>query len=308
MKSKWCIRFYPCLLVAYNFGPLFVAFVGGVFGAFLPLLLVSTVSVSLVKYSMTVLANAAAGAAAGIAAAAARRPARILISGLDVVRASKYTVRVEVVAVNDSSVTARDVSLYVSNYSYESMEFVLSSWRIGSEYYPLLLDKNGTSCCRLQCRLPPEIISGYSSRAVLSQRAKGVRVRGVAAASMPPRSMLEAPILEIEVLNVGEAEWLDCSSIRRCDVKGVERLVVVKIVSGGETLASLAAPLDDSWRGFFHVTMEVAGDPVPNIKYEVDVETNVWVEGGEVYAKIIVASGKVVVERVFHVEPIICES
>ncbi len=257
------------MALAFNLGPLFLGFFGGIVGALIPLFVAEALSPEGGRYAITVLANMAAGVTAGIAAAAAKRPARVKVRGFEIYRVNPGVARVEVLAVNESSVTARDATLYVTGFESEGFRWLLTLIPEHGRPSLYLVGLDGETCC--VC--PGCSIWGVSPRLYMSKTGArsprfGLRVRGVSASTMPPRSILEAPLVELEVVDVGGCEWLDCSTLRRCDVKSLGMLVVARVMSGGQVLAVLASPVDGgSWEGAVEARLEISGDPVPYDDY-----------------------------------------
>ncbi len=306
---RLCIRFSPCAVIAYNLAPLIVGFMGGFAGAFLPLLAVEAAAPRLVQHAMVVLANMAAGASAGVAAAAAKRPARVAVMGLDVVRVGD-SVRVDVLAVNESSVVARDVTLYTSGFRVEGFEVALATLPEGI----VIVGEGGEKCCMCRaCRIEGLPEEAYRVKTVARAPGEGVRVRGVHASLMPPRSILEAPVYQVELIDLSACleELGDCSGLRRCGAPARPRgevLLAARILSGGETLVALAAPVRDAHETLVELSVEVAGDPVPQVTEEVAVRTAVErLEGGEWLVTVEAAVEGERVERWYNVKPYKCQ-
>ncbi len=247
---KLCYRFSPCTLLAFNTGPLIIGFFGGLVGALIPLFVAEALSPQGGRYAITVLANMAAGVTAGIAAAAAKRPARVAVRGLDVYRVGAGVARLEVMAVNESSVTARDVSLYVSGFEWEGFPWMLTVVEEAGAPSIYLVGVNGEECCVCPgCRVEGVSLDLYRGKTSARSPRFGLRVRGVTASTMPPRSMLEAPLLELEVVDVSECAWSDCSSLRGCPLGEMRELVVARVLSGGQVLALLASGMEGGLLG-----------------------------------------------------------
>ncbi len=306
--SRLCLRFTPCAIVAYNAAPLIVGFMGGLAGAFLPLLAVEAAAPRYVQHAMVVLANIAAGAAAGIAAAAAKRPARVLVRGLDVVRVGD-SVRVDVVAVNESSVAARDVTLYVTSFGFEGLELSLASLPEGL----VLVSRDGSKCCLCSgCVVEGVSPEAYRVKTVARAPGQGVRVRGVHASLMPPRSILEAPVLQAELVDMTGCSGVleDCSSIRRCggEARVEGELLVVRVLSGGETIAVLASSVSETGEALVGLRVEAAGDPVPRLAEDVAVRVSVERVDGEWLVSVEASlGGGPAVRRWFTLRPYTCK-
>ena len=287
---KLCYRSWPCLALAFNLGPLFLGFFGGLVGALIPLFVAEALSPEGGRYAITVLANMAAGVTAGIAAAAAKRPARIVIRGFDVYRVNPGVARVEVLAVNESSVTARDASLYVTGFETQGFRWLLTLIPEHGKPTLYLVGLDGETCCMCPgCMVWGVSPHLYMSKAGARSPRFGLRVRGVSASTMPPRSLLEAPLVELEVVDARGCEWRDCSSLRRCGALRIETLVVARVMSGGQVLAVMAAPLEGgAWEGMVEARLEVSGDPVPYDDYFATVAASVSLAEEGAVARILV--------------------
>ncbi|WP_048191832.1 hypothetical protein [Pyrolobus fumarii] len=315
-KRLWraCLSFTPCMVIVYNLGPLIVGFMGGLAGALLPLLVVEAAAPDAVKHAMTVLANAAAGASAGIAAATARRPARVVIRGLEALRVGASSIRVEALAVNESNVTSRDVTVYTSGFKFEGFNWVLTAIEERGVNNLFLVDIEGEECCICPgCSLEGVELGRYRVKTIVRAPTHGLRVRGVRATTMPPRSLLEAPLVEVEVMDLrGCDAWLDCSTVRRCGfrdiLESVDSIVLARVLSGGEALAILAAPVDTAWMGSIRLVVEVTGDPVPSDQVEVDVYVNIErADSAEWLVKLRATTEEGLrVERWFHLHALRC--
>ncbi len=304
--ARACYEHTPCLLVAYNLGPLVVGFVGGLFGALLPLLALEIVSPGAGKEAMVVLANAAAGASAGIAAATARRPALVRVRELVIHQPSETRILLALAAENKSSVGVRE--LIVSLDSLETETTLYHMWWSKSGATDNIFIETSGACCKCPgCRIEAREQLEYKRASTRMGAPTGEMIAGgVKPVRIPPGGVAEIPFVELEAIDFSSCElWEDCSPYEKCLELGSliasKRVwLLVRLLAGPrETIATYLAPLSGT---SLNTIITISGDPVPRVKEEAQVSIKASIRGRLVLVEI--STPRRSVER--YVRPLKC--